>query len=255
MNRRKFLTFGAIGAATGLYAAQKPLATPALFCQSSVRNWYLPEYLNDAPNNIIIEVRDTDSALGRYNVQKNSKKITLDDVVKFHGHLCDGLVFSYLQISVALKKLFPDGIVDRTDLVGVCKNSPCMVDTLSYLTGAKINFKTLRIDSSLGASHIIQKISTKETYKVQLSPGVFPDQLAKLESSIRSKVAANEPVPPKFIDDVEKLADEFIRKLLHAPLEQLVSIEKMEGYVFNANENIDMFGKRGDIVNKNVSRK
>lgn len=254
MNRRKFLSLGAISTAVTLYAAQSPLS-PAPTCTSPVCSWYLPTYLNDAPNNLSINVRDTDSALGRYNHQNNTKKITIDDVVKFHGHLCDGLVFSYLQISVALQKLFPDGIVDRTDLVGVCKNSPCMVDTLSYLTGAKINFKTLRIDSSLGASHIIQKISTKETYKVQLSSGVFPDQLAKLEGSIRSKVATSESVPPEFIDAVEKLADEFIRKLLHTPLEKLVSVEKLEGYVFAANENIEMFGKRGDIVNKNVSRK
>lgn len=255
MNRRKFLTLGAIGAASGLYAAQKPLATPALFCQSTVQKWYMPEYLNDAPNNLVIEVRDTDSALGRYNVQKNTKKITLDDVVKFHGHLCDGLVFSYLQIAVALQKLFPDGVVDRTDLVGACKNSPCMVDTLSYLTGAKINFKTLRIDSSLGASHIVQKISTKETYKVQLASGVFPDRLAKLEGTIRGMVSNNEPVSPKHIDDVEKLANDFLHKLLHTPLDKLVSVEKLEGYVFAANENVEMFGKRGDIVNKNVLRK
>jgi len=255
MNRRKFLSIGTIAAATGLYAAQKPLVAPSLFCQSSVHSWYLPEYLKDAPNNIIIQVRDTDSALGRYNVQQHSKKITLDDIVKFHGHLCDGLVFSYLQIAVALQKLFPDGIVDRTDLVGACKNSPCMVDTLSYLTGAKINFKTLRIDSSLGASHILQRISTKETYKVQLSPGVFPDQLAKLEGEIRGMVSKNESVPPKHIDDVEKLADAFIRKLLHTPLDKLVTVEKLDGYVFAANENVEMFGKRGDIVNKNVNRK
>lgn len=253
MNRRKFLSLGALGTAAGLYAAQSPLS-PAPFCKSPVCSWYLPAYLNDAPNNLSINVRDTDSALGRYNHQDNIKKITIDDVVKFHGHLCDGLVFSYLQISVALQKLFPDGIVDRTDLAGACKNSPCMVDTLSYVTGAKINFKTLRIDPTLGASHIVHRISTKETYKVQLATGVFPDQLAKLEGTIRSKVAANEPVPPAYIDEVEKLADSFIHRLLHTPLEQLVNVEKLEGYLFVANESVDVFGKRGDIVNRNVYR-
>lgn len=255
MNRRKFLSLGAISAASGLIASQNSLSNPPKFCQSAVRSWYLPEYLHDAPNNIIVEVRDTDSALGRYNVQKNTKKISLDDVVKFHGHLCDGLVFSFLQITAALQKLFPDGIIDRTDLVGVCKNSPCMVDALAYLTGAKINFKTLRIDGSLGAAHIIQRLSTGETYKAQLAAGIFPDKLTKLEGTIRALVSKNEPVPPTHIDEVEKLAADFIHTMLYTPLTELIKLEKLEGFVFVPNEDVAAFGKRGDIVNKNVSRK
>lgn len=254
MNRRKFLSVSALGTAAGFYATQAPLAA-ASYCKLPALAWYLPEYLETAPNNRPLYVRDTDSALGRYNETQNTKTISLADVVKYHGHMCDGLVYSYMQIYVGLRKLFPDGVVDRTDLAGACKNSPCMVDALSYMTGAKINFKTLKIDGSLGASHILHRISTNETYKVLLAKGVFPEELAKLEKNIRSKIAANEVIPPADIDEVEEIADEFIERLLTEPLEKLVSAEKLANYAFAPNATVDAFGKRGDIVNKNILRK
>lgn len=208
----------------------------------------------ESKNNLTLNVRDTDSALGRYNPHGCIKTVTLDELVKYHGHLCDGIVFTFLQLSVALKTLFPDGIIDRTDIRGACKNSPCMVDGLSYLTGARINFQTLRIDASLGASHILQKISTQETYQVQLAKEMFNNTLKNAEDSIRAKVAANQTVTPAEIDHVEKLADDFIRMMLSTPLEKLVKIEKLEGYQFMPNSSVDVFGKRGDVINKKVGR-
>lgn len=248
MQRRHFLTLGTL--AIGSYALAEPLAAPAPVCQA----WYLPSSLAGSKNNLTLKVRDTDSALGRYNSQGCIKTITLDELVKYHGHLCDGIVFSFLQLSVALSALFPNGIIDRTDVQGACKNSPCMVDALSYLSGARINFKTLRIDKTLGTSHIVQKISTGETYQVQLAEGMFHDALKNAEGSIRAKVAANQTVTPTEIDHVEKLADNFITMMLSTPLERLVKIEKLEVYQFLPNSSIDAFGQRGDVVNKNVGR-
>jgi len=187
-----------------------------------------------------------------YNKEGNIKIIAIEDVVKYHGHLCDGVVFSFLQLSVGLQKLFPEGVVDRTDIVGVCKNSPCLVDTLSYLTGAKINFQTLRIDSSVGPTHIIQRISTKETYKVSLADGMFSEELKKAENVIKYRLKKGLNGLPKQIDTAEKLAEEFIYKMLHMPLNKLVKVEKLSNYEFLPNENTDAFGARGDVQNKNV---
>src|SRR5574344_986601 len=85
--------------------------------------WYYPSWANSARYNEPIKVLDTQSALGRYSTQE--KEITLKDLALIHGHLCDGLVISYVELSAVLKKLFPDGIVDRTDLRVVSKNGPC----------------------------------------------------------------------------------------------------------------------------------
>ena len=84
-------------------------------------------------------------------------------------------------LKMALDKLFPNGVIDRTDIRVLSSNSHCYVDAASYLTGARINFGTLEIDNSLGTSWIVQVVSTGKTVKVTRRPGVFPKGLEALE--------------------------------------------------------------------------
>ncbi|WP_394331308.1 FmdE family protein [Pricia antarctica] len=46
-----------------------------------------------------------------------SSYIDSDDLVKFHGHLCDGLVVGHLALQLAMHELYPDGIIDRTRIL------------------------------------------------------------------------------------------------------------------------------------------
>ena len=50
----------------------------------------------------------------------------------------------------------------------------------------------------------------------------------------------------------DEFADEFIYKLLHTKLDKLVEIKKLKNYTFKPNSYVSAFGKRSDIVNKNV---
>jgi len=213
-------------------------------------DWFYPEWAASAPFNKPIVVRDTDSALGRYNVR--TKEIGLKDLSRIHGHMCDGLVIAFVEIKAVLNKLFPDGIVDRTDLCVVSKNGPCWADTAAFITGARINFRTLRIDVSIGDGFIIQKISTGEAYDVHLKPGVFPADQAALEAKIRGLRAEGKPVTAADIDTVEKMGDALSLKLLSTPPEQLLDIKKLEKYKFNFS---DLFGNRGDVINKDMPRR
>ena len=212
-------------------------------------DWFFPEWAAGAPYGSPITVRDTDSALGRYNRQ--TKEIGLKDLARIHGHLCDGLVIAFVEIKAVLEKLFPDKIVDRTDLCLVSKNGPCWADTAAFMTGARINFKTLRIDASIGDGFIVQRISTGEAYKVHLKPGVFPEDQAALENKIRGLRAEGKPVTAEDIDRVEEMGDALSLKLLTAPPDQLLAIEELSGYKFQFS---DMFGNRGDVVNKDMPR-
>jgi len=72
-----------------------------------------------------------------------------------HGHLCDGLVIAFVQLGQAFAHLFQDGVVDRTDLRVVSKNGPCWVDVAAMMTGARINFQTLRIEAAVGNGFIV----------------------------------------------------------------------------------------------------
>ena len=212
-------------------------------------DWFYPEWAANAPYNKPIVVRDTDGALGRYNLK--TKKIGLKDLARIHGHMCDGLVIAFVEIKAVLEKLFPDGVVDRTDLCVVSKNGPCWADTAAFMTGARINFKTQRIENSIGNGFIIQRISTGEAYKVHLRPGVFPENHSAFEAKMRSERAAGKPVTAEDIDLDEKMVDELNLKLLTTPPEQLLNIEKLESFKFQFT---DMFGNRGDIINKDMPR-
>ncbi|MPN18939.1 hypothetical protein SDC9_166304 [bioreactor metagenome] len=167
--------------------------------------------------------------------------------MKIHGHLCDGLVISFVELHAVFKKLFPSGIVDRTDLRVVSKNGPCWVDASSMLTGARINFGTLSIDKNVGNGFIVQKISTGETYQVKLKDGVFPENLAKLETKIKSEAKAGKKVSDTDIKQLETLANKLSEKILNSNTDDILEIKKLYNYKFKQNIQV---GTRTDIINK-----
>lgn len=215
-------------------------------------DWFYSKEVAEAKYNTPIVVRDTDSALGRLNLQ--TKELSLKDLARIHGHACDGLVIAFVEIRAALAKLFPDGVVDRTDLRVVSKNGPCWVDAGAMLTGARINFKTLRIDKAIGDGFIVQRISTGEAYDVHLKPGVFPAEQAALEGKIRKLRAEGSQVTAEEINSVEKMANAFNVKLLTTPAEQLVDIKPLPDFTFSAIDTVEVFGNRGDVINKDMPR-
>jgi formylmethanofuran dehydrogenase subunit E len=212
-------------------------------------DWFYPAWAAHAAYNKPIVVRDTDSALGRYNLK--TKEIGLKDLARVHGHMCDGLVIAFVEIRAVLSTLFPDGVVDRTEVRVVSKNGPCWADAAAFLTGARINFKTLRIDASIDSGFIIQRRSTGDTYSVHLRRGIFPAERAVLERSIRNERAHGRTVSAEDIDTVERLGDALSLRLLTVSPEELLEIKKLADYRF---EVADMFGDRGDVINKDMPR-
>ena len=212
-------------------------------------DWFYPEWAAKAKFNQPVKVMDTDSALGRYTLK--TKEVGLKDLARMHGHLCDGMVIAYLEIKAVLGKLFPDGVVDRTDLVAVSKNGPCWVDTVALMTGTRINFQTLRIDNTVGDGFILQRVSTGDAFEIRLKSGAFPKEQADLEAKIRKLRSDGKPVTAEDINLVEKMADDLSRKLLNTPPGEILDIKPLTGYKFKAT---DLFGNRGDIINKAMPR-
>lgn len=196
-------------------------------------------------------VVDTDSALGRRNL--HPKRITLKEVARMHGHLCDGLVTAWVELSAALRNLFPDGIVDRADVRVVAKNGPCWDDAGAWMTGARVNQSTLVLDNSVGDSFIVQRISTGGAVRVSLRAGIYPAQLAALEQSIRSRRARGGKVPPADIDRFEIEADAYSRKLLNTPPDQAVLIEPLTNFHF-PDHSLNPIAPRSDIINRDEPR-
>lgn len=157
----------------------------------------------------VFRVLDTESSHGRYS--RSAKEITFEDLVKFHGHPCDGLYRGVYALSVGLNLLFPKSVVDRTDLRIKSRNSPCLGDAASYLTGARVRFGTQDVMPQQGVYYIIQKISSGETIEVSEEPEFFPEEIVKVEKSLSS--ASGKELSAK-LDHLKDLQDNWIKDTL-----------------------------------------
>ncbi len=193
-------------------------------------------------------VIDTESSHGRY--AQSTKLISFKDLVKFHGHACDGLYRGTYALSVALSAMFPDGVIDRTDLRAISRNSPCLGDAASYLTGARVRFGTQDVLNEPGVWYIIQRISTGEAVEVREDRGFFPSEISDLEASLAS--ATRDELPHK-LDRLKQMQDAWIKNtLLKTRPEDHYHARRIE-YAWNEVP----YGNKGlrtDIIFKDVIR-
>ena len=207
-------------------------------------SWYFFDWMARAPYAPIFHVRDTESSLGPY--ADHTKTITIEDLIKMHGHPCDGLVTAAGAMYVGLRQLYPDGVIDRTDTCCTTNNSPCYGDVAAYLTGGRIRFGTQKIDPNLGNQFILHRISTGQTVTVTLKDGVFPKEVASLEAKLR---AGDSSVAD--IRRCQRMEWDYARHLLNRPLDQSFSVVWMKGYAWQADPYIHA-GTRGDVIKKNA---
>ena len=170
----------------------------------------------------------------------------MKDLVKMHGHLCDGLVTASCALRLGLNRLYPDGVIDRTDTCCITNNSPCFGDVAAYLTGGRIRFGTQNIDPNMGNELVVYRTSTNQAVKISLKKGVFPDELKELEKKIKS---GNFTIEQMRL--CQKLGWDFAESLINKPLNESFVIENLDGFVWKPDSYIHQ-GKRSDIINKNV---
>lgn len=153
-----------------------------------------------------IQVIDTDFSKGRLNHQQI---ISLDDVAKFHGHLCDGLVSGFLSLKEALYQLYPNKIIDRTNTVITSKASPCLTDVAIYLTGGRYQFNSFYVSNAIAYNYIVQRIDNGITFGVKLANGIKPSIIDEMGNK-----AVAQQLSPCELDELKKLEDDFSAKLL-----------------------------------------
>ncbi|MCC5816709.1 MAG: formylmethanofuran dehydrogenase subunit E family protein [Leptospira sp.] len=191
-------------------------------------------------SNPSIRVLDTDFSKGRL-IHKQT--ISLDDLVKFHGHKCDGLVLGFLALQYSFQEIFPDGIVDRTNLRIVSKSGPCISDAAIYLTGGRYQFNTFYVSNAIPYTYIIQKIDSEETWGVRLKPGVFSKKIGTA-----GKKAVAKELNSCELKELKNWEDEFSEFLLKGKLEYLYILEKVEK--FDWKPELDNSFIKTDVINK-----
>lgn len=207
--------------------------------------WYFPEWLGTSSYAPVFEVRDTENKYGRY--AKQTKTITIKDLIKFHGHFCGGLMESAASLRVAFDLLFPDSVVDRTDLRIVSNNSACGGDVAAYLTGARARFNSHIIDNTLTESEFyVQQVSTGKTVHVKLNPEVYPKEVKTQMKKIESG-----DFKPEDLDRFQELQWAYAKRLVNRPLRESFVIEEVKSYKWPEPSCKDL-GKRKDNDYKNV---
>ncbi len=192
-----------------------------------------------------ITVIDTDFSKGRLDLQH---EITLQDIEKFHGHLCDGLVVGFLGIHQGLKALYPNGIVDRTNTRIVSKSSPCLTDVAVYVTGGRFQFNTFYVDNAIeNGFYIIQRIDNGKTVKVAMNSGVKPAEI-----NILGKKAIQRELPACDLDKLKRLEDNFSKKLLSEDPKNNFTVTEIKDFKWQPILKNDYL--KTDILNKDAKK-
>jgi acetolactate decarboxylase len=185
---------------------------------------------------------DTDFSKGRLN---HKQKITIGDLEKFHGHLCDGLVVGALAMQEAMKELYPNQPIDRTNLRIVSKPSPCLTDVAIYLTGGRYQFNSFYVDTDFEGLYIIQRIDNLKTVSISLNKGVKPAAIDSL-----GNIAIQQNLSACDIDHLRKLEDNFTQALIHSDPTKLFTVKEISNFQWNPKTKKDYL--KTDILNKNL---
>jgi len=189
-----------------------------------------------------IRVNDTDFSKGRLG---HTQDIDLDDLAKFHGHLCDGLVVGHLGLQQALQALYPDGVVDRTNTRIVSKSSPCLADASTYLTGARYQYGTFFVSDHIDGLFIVQRIDNGQTFSVHLNKGVKPGIIDKMGSrAIKGELDGCE------LDRLKTLEDDFSKTLLASDPKNIFTVVELGNFKWNPI--LENNFTKTDILNKHM---
>lgn len=231
-----------------------------------VPTWFAPMVAK--PYAPVFEILATRGTQGRY--YPYTYAVTMKDLVKFHGHDCEGLSHVACCCKVAFEILFPDGIVDRSVLRALTGKSPCWSDGTAYLTGARIQYGNLGFfkDKKYGHAIVIQRTDTGKavlaTWKKGIDnipgePVVLPGEITWtpknnmqdiLELKKVVKKAGGNPTPYQ-VDLMRYYQWSHINDILEHPLEESYQAEVIEDFKWedwvDKSKTIPNPHKRGDI--------
>lgn len=193
------------------------------------------------------EMLATQGTQGRY--YPYTYPVTLKDMIRFHGHDCEGTVHVANAAWVALRILFPDGIIDRSVLWGISGDSPCWSDGVAFLTGARLQYGNLGFFRDKRYSHAIvlyredTKVAVLATWKEGINnipgePVMLPGKIHwKPKVSMRDiealkavvKSAGGKPTPYQ-VDQMRYQQWEQVNDILDHPLSDSYSAEVLPDF-------------------------
>ncbi len=197
-----------------------------------------------AEEKLSFRVLDTDFSKGRLGYQQD---IGLEDLVRLHGHLCDGLIEGALALKYGLPLLYPDEIIDRTNTRVASRSSPCLADAALLLTGARYQYGTFFVSDALPGLYVIGRADREEAFAIRRKSGIKPPEIDILgEKAIAGQLL------PCGLDSLRQLEEDYADFLLGTKeLSELFAAEPLEGFSWAIPLKNDFL--KTDILNKNAA--
>ncbi|MDE3740251.1 formylmethanofuran dehydrogenase subunit E family protein [Maribacter polysaccharolyticus] len=191
-----------------------------------------------------VTVLDTDFSKGRLTLEH---QINLEDLERFHGHLCDGLIQGFLGIQEGLKILYPTGTIDRTNTRIVSNSSPCLTDVAIYITGGRYQYNSFYVDDTIeDGFYVLQRKDTQKAVKVQMKKGVKPSVIDELGAK-----AIKGALSPCDLDTLKNLEADFSGRLLTTDPKENFIVTEIVDFKWKPLKKNDY--PKTDILNKNKS--
>jgi len=138
----------------------------------------------------------------------------LKECIRFHGHLCPGIIYGYRVSKEAMRMLELKRSEDE-EVVAVCENDSCSVDALQIVLGTTSGKGNLMIKNYGKNAYTV--ISRKQNKAYRFSRKSFYSYLGKekeefniLEEAVASKTATKEQKKrQKFLKSIDLLVKPF----------------------------------------------
>jgi len=224
-----------------------------------IPTWYAPMVAK--PYAPVFEILATKGTQGRY--YQRTYAVTIKDIVKWHGHDCEGTTHAANNMKMAFKILFPDGIIDRSVLKGISGTGPCWSDAVAFLTGARLQYGNLGYFKNKDYNHAIilyredTKVAVLATWKKGINnipgePVVLPGKIkwktkinmqAVINLKMKVKNSKGRPTPYQ-VDLLRYYQWMHVNDVLSHPLEDSYQTKIIKGFKWD-----DWVDKRKTIPN------
>ena len=160
------------------------------------------------------------------NGTKMSSEIrSFEDAVAFHGHTCPGIAIGYRVSQIALEMFDYDPTKDE-DLVCIAENDACSVDGIQFVSGCTLGKGNLIFrDYGKQVYTFIPRDGT-EALRISLKNSASMETVCPEAIGVRAKVFAGTATPEE-VDIYAKGRSDLVDHYLHAPAEELFTIEKI----------------------------
>lgn len=187
------------------------------------------------------KVIDTDFSKGQL---RHVQTVRYKDLVRFHGHSCDGLLEGMQALQLALQELYLEGPVDRTNTRVVSKPSPCLADAAIFLTGARGQYNTFYVDDQIDGLYIVQRVDNGLAVCVSRNAGVKPPAIDSLGAlAVAQRLSYGE------LQLLRRMEEDYARQLKKTAPADNFSVTLLENYEWCPSIKTDYV--KTDTINKN----